>query len=88
MRVRSDGPGFRLPAFGAMEAARVIYYSYFSGHGRSLLADELGAVDPFGLCPADIPERVLALGYTPALDHPMDQPWPRAGTATEVQRDG
>lgn len=61
--------------------------SYFVGHGRAILASELGAEDPFGLAPPDILERVLSGGHTPAADRPRTEPWPQVGIITEVPRD-
>ncbi len=66
----------------------MFYYSYFVGHGRAILASELGAEDPFGLAPPDIVERVLAAGHTPTVDRPRTEPWPQVGIVTEVPRDG
>ncbi len=66
----------------------MFYYSYFAGHGRAILAEELRAEDPFGLAPADIVERVLSAGHTPAVDRPRPEPWPQVGIITEVPRDG
>ncbi len=66
----------------------MIYYSYFSGHGRAILADELNASDPFALSPAEIIERILMAGYTPNVGCFSSEPWPQAGAVTEVRRDG
>ena len=66
----------------------MFFYSYFSGHGREILADVLGADDPFGIPPAEIVERVLTNGYTPVVDQPKTEMWRTVGTVTEVERDG
>ena len=64
------------------------YYSWFSGHGRIILADELGAEDPFGLAPADIVDRLGAAGYTPWIEAPQPELLPTLGTVTEAEREG
>ncbi len=66
----------------------MFFYSYFSDRGRALLADELNVNDPFALSPAEIIERILMAGYTPAVGWPSSEPWPQTGTVTEVRRDG
>ncbi len=66
----------------------MFFYSYFSGHGRAILADELDASDPFALSPAEIIERILMAGYPPNVEWPSSKPWPQVGTVTEVRRDG
>ncbi len=45
----------------------MFFYSYFSGRGRAILADELNVNDAFALSPAEIVERILMAGYTPAV---------------------
>ncbi len=65
----------------------MFFYSYFSGHGRDILDEALGAEDPFGLAPAEIVERILASGYTPVLDQPKEEPWRYVGTVSQVERD-
>ena len=64
------------------------YYSWFHGRGRSILADDLGAEDPFGLAPGGIVDRIVAAGYTPAVEHPQAEPFHALGTVTEVEREG
>ena len=64
------------------------YYSWFSGHGRTILADEFGIEDPFDLHPADIVDRILAAGYTPDVNHPHDAPFRGLGLIAEVERNG
>ena len=66
----------------------MFYYSYFSGHGRALLADQLDAEDPFSLSPAEIVERILMAGYPPNVEWPSSKPWPQIGIVTVVRRDG
>ncbi len=64
------------------------YYSWFHGHGRAVLADDLGADDPFGLAPGAIVDRIVAAGYTPAVEHSQDVLFPTLGVASEVEREG
>ncbi len=52
----------------------MVYYILFSGRGRTLLAGELGADDPFAMDPAEIVERVLAAGYTSEVARPKADP--------------
>ena len=66
----------------------MFFYSYYSGHGREILVDVLGAEDPFGLAPADIVERIIAAGYTPVIDQRKTEPWTFLGTVTTVARNG
>ncbi len=66
----------------------MFFYSYFSGHGREILADVLGDPDPFAIPPAELVERILAQGYTPVLDRPNTEPWRTTGKVTSVERDG
>ncbi len=65
----------------------MFFYSYFSGHGREILADVLDAEDPFGMAPAEVVERILAAGYTPVVDQPKEEPWRYIGTVSQVERD-
>ena len=64
----------------------MFFYSYFSGHGREILMEALGAKDPFGLAPAEIVERILVAGYTPVVDQPKHEPWRYIGTVSQVDR--
>ena len=57
----------------------MIYYTWFHGHGRRTLADELGAEDPFGLAPADIVDWIVAAGYTPWIEAPQPDFLPALG---------
>lgn len=66
----------------------MFFYSYFSGRGRAILADELNVNDAFALPPAEIIERILMAGYMPAVESPRLEPWPQVGTVTEVRRGG
>ncbi len=66
----------------------MLYCSWFSGHGRAILADDLGAEDPFGLAPGDIVDRIVAAGYVPAADRPRSEPFRTLGSVTEVEREG
>ena len=49
------------------------YYPYFQYTGTYVLANALGATDPFALDPAEIVERVLSAGYTRVSD-PRSEP--------------
>lgn len=64
------------------------HYSYFAGRGRELLAEELGASDPFSLPGAEIVERMLAAGYTPDLESARRVPFPMSGLVDKIERDG
>ncbi len=66
----------------------MIYYSWFSGHGRAVLADELGAEDPFALSPSEIVDRVVAAGHRPAIEAAQDQPFPVVGRLDKIERVG
>ena len=66
----------------------MLYYSWYSGHGRAILADDLDAEDPFGLAPGAILGRVVEAGYVPAVDHPRAEPFRALGTVTEVECEG
>ncbi len=65
----------------------MFYYSYFSGHGREILADVLGDDDPFSIPPAEIIERVLALGFSPDVTKHSAEIWPTIGRVFEVWRE-
>ena len=45
-------------------------------------------VDPFVLSPAEIVEKVLALGNAPDLGKSRDEMWPTKGRVYEVERSG
>jgi hypothetical protein len=66
----------------------MFYYSCYSCRGLAALAYDLNVNDPFALAPAEIVERILMAGYTPAVDLARPDPWSQAGTVTEVHRDG
>lgn len=66
----------------------MFYYSCFSGQGRTALCKDLNVADPFALSPSEIVDRVLRAGFTPAVEHPLTQPWRQLGTSTEIIRDG
>ena len=66
----------------------MIFYSCFSCRGRAALVQALKVEDPFALTPAQIVERILLAGYSPALELPRLEPWQQVGTVTEVRRDG
>lgn len=66
----------------------MFYYSYFSGQGRAAVSKDLNVANPFSLGTAEIVERVLRAGFTPAVEHPLTQPWRQMGTPTEVVWDG
>ena len=65
----------------------MFFYSYYSGHGREILAEALGAEDPFSLSPAEIVERILAAGYVPVINQPKEEPWQCIGFVSQVDRD-
>lgn len=49
----------------------MIFYRYFAVQGREALIDALASADPFALSPAEIVERVMALGHGPDVTkHP------------------
>ena len=64
------------------------HYIYFHGQGRDLLAETLGAADPFSLPGSEIVERVLAAGFTPDLEHARRTQFPTAKNVSMVERDG
>ncbi len=64
------------------------YYTWFHDHGRTQLAAELCARDPFDLSPSDIVDRIVAAGYTPWIEAPQPDLLPTLGTVTEVEREG
>ncbi len=66
----------------------MFYYSCYSCRGLAALAYDLNVNDPFALALAEIVERILMAGYTPAVDLARPDPWSQAGTVTEVHRDG
>ena len=49
----------------------MIYFTWFHGHGRAILADDLEATNPFDLAPGAIVDRVFAAGYTPWIEAPQ-----------------
>ena len=65
-----------------------MFYRYFSGRGRKALAGTLDAADPFGVSPADIVERVLALGYVPDVAAHRYEMFPTIGPVYQVRRKG
>ena len=64
------------------------YYSYFVGHGRELLSEELHAPDPLSLSAAEIVERVIAAGYVARVEDEQRQPFPTSGRVDTIDRDG
>ena len=64
------------------------FYSYFFGRGRELLAETLGAEDPFSLPGSEIVERVLAAGFSPDIEHEQRMPFPVADNMAVVRREG
>jgi hypothetical protein len=64
------------------------YYTWYHVRGRAILADDFEAHDPFSLAPGDIVDRVVAAGFTPAIDSPLSKALPPIGTVTEVERKG
>ena len=65
----------------------MFFYNYFCLQGREALIDALASADPFGLPPAEIVERVLALGNVPDLEHAQSQMCPTVERVYEVRRE-
>ena len=63
------------------------FYRYFARQGREALIDTLASADPFGLSPAEVLERVLALGFGPDMTKHADEMWPTVGRVFEVRRE-
>ena len=63
------------------------YYSYAVTTGRGILVDLFETEDPFAPPPAEIVERVLALGCTPVISRAQREPLPTWGAVSEVPRD-
>ena len=63
------------------------FYRYFAVQGRETLIDTLASVDPFALSPAEVLERVLALGFGPDVTKHPGEMWPTIGRVFEVRRD-
>lgn len=66
----------------------MFYYLYYWGTSQRVTVQSLGIEDPFALEPAEIVERVLALGFRRDTSSPRSEPNRAAGMATEVKRDG
>ena len=65
----------------------MLFYRVFADQGREVLVDTLASSDPFGLPPAEIVERVLALGCVPDVAVPRLTMWPTIGRVFEVRRE-
>ncbi len=65
----------------------MFFYNYFCLQGREALIDVLASADPFGLPPAEIVERVLALGNVPDIEHGQSQMCPTVGRVYEIRRE-
>ncbi len=63
------------------------FYRCFAGQGREALIDTLATADPFALSPAEIVERILALGFEPDVTKHSDEMWPTIGRVFEVRRE-
>ena len=63
------------------------FYRYFESHGLEALVDDLASMDPLGLPPAEIVERILAFGNVPDIDRPSSKMWPTKGQVYEVSRE-
>ena len=66
----------------------MIFYRYFAVQGREALIDALASADPFALPPAEIVERVLALGHGPDVTKHANEMWSTIGRVFEVRREG
>lgn len=64
----------------------MVFYLCFAGHGRKALADTLELADPFGMQPAAIVDRVLALGHVADVTKPRYDLWPTVGRVFKVRR--
>ena len=64
----------------------MFFYQYFAGLGRDDLADAFASLDPFAVSPAELVERVIALGCMPLAELRKPEMWPTIGTVTEVKR--
>ncbi len=65
----------------------MFFYRYFCLQGREVLIDTLASADPFALPPAEVVERVLALGNVPDVTVPRLTMWPTIGRVFEVRRE-
>lgn len=65
----------------------MFFYRYFACQGRDVLIDTLASADPFGLAPAEIIERVMALGNVPDVTKHATEMWPTIGRVFEVHRE-
>ena len=63
------------------------YYPYFQYTGTYVLANALGATDPFELDPAEIVERVLSAGYTRVSD-PRSEPLELSRLPYRIEHEG
>ena len=67
--------------------AKAFFYPCLFGKGRGILADLLGAEDPFAVPAVQVVERMLAAGYTSRIDRMQREPFQQFGTTAEVQID-
>ena len=77
--------GFRTPQLRAARPQPETL-TLFVGHGRWLLADDLGSADPFCLLPGQIVDRVILAGHQPSPAAPG--PVVISGKAEDVEREG
>jgi hypothetical protein len=66
----------------------MVLYTCFNGQGQTVLADEFGVEDPFGMSPADIVDRVVGLGYKPWIEAHQPRMLPGFGFSTQIEREG
>ena len=66
----------------------MIFYTWFYGYGRAVLADDLGVDDLLSLEPAEIVDRIVAAGHTPWIETPQTDLLPTVGTVTDVESEG
>ena len=64
----------------------MVFYLCFAGHGREAIADTLELADPFGMRPAAIVDRVLALGHVADARMPRRDLWPTVGRVFKIRR--
>jgi hypothetical protein len=64
------------------------FYSLAHIRGSSIMKALFEVDDPYSLAPAEIVERLLALGHMPVVVRMQREPLAQYGTTTEVQRDG
>ena len=64
----------------------MVYYSVFRFTGTYVLADALGAVDPYALSAEQIVRRIIGAGYTAAVEDPRSEPLEAPGLGFVISR--